>query len=245
MKTDFVKLHFVVIILGFTAILGKLISIDAVNLVWYRTLIGAVTSLIVVLITKKKLNIGWPKIFRLLSIGLIVGAHWICFFHAIKVSNVSVALVCLSTTTLFTAVVEPLTQSRRISLLEVFIGIFVIIGLNTIFRFEPQYSEGIFYGILCAILAGIFSILNKNISEKFEPIVLNFYEMMGAWIGVGLFIVFSGGVSSFPYSLPDSDYVYLLLLGTVCTSYAFTATVELMKRLSAYTIILTINLEPV
>jgi len=245
LKTDYFKLHFIVLLLGFTAILGKLISISAIDLVWYRTLFGMLAILAFLLWKKRAIKLPTKDVFMLLGIGVVVGAHWMCFFQAIKVSNVSLTLACLSTTTLFTAIAEPLTQKRRISLLEVFIGFAVIIGLNTIFRFEPQYIEGIIYAVICAILAGIFSIMNKNISHRFDPMVLNFYEMSGAFITTFLFIIFSGNLSSFPVVLPLNDYIFLAILGVVCTAYAFAALVELMKRLSAYAIILTINLEPI
>jgi drug/metabolite transporter (DMT)-like permease len=241
----FAKLHFIVLILGFTAILGKLISVDATELVWYRTLLAGISAWIVLKIRGTHLRFPFRSIGMLLLTGLIVGAHWITFFHAIKVSNVSVALACFSSTTLFTAFIEPLSQGRKISWVEVLIGGIIILGINTIFQFETRYAEGIIYAVVSAFLASMFSVINKNISLKYSPLAINFYEMTGAFAGISVFALCSSQLAVFELDISVNDWMYLLILALFCTTYAFTATVELMKKLSAYTVVLSINLEPV
>lgn len=242
---QYFSLHFVIIILGFTAILGKLISLPAVQLVWYRTLIAFIGIFIYLKFKKINYRIPLKNVLSILGIGVIVAAHWICFFHAVKVSNVSVTLGCLATTTLFTSFLEPITQKRRISLLEVFIGLIVIVGLYMIFQFETKYTLGIIFSVICAFLAGLFSVLNKNISLKFDPTVISFYEMISGFLAISIYMLTFENIATIDLSLSTNDLIYLLLLGIVCTAYAFVVQVGIMKVLSAYTVVLSINLEPV
>lgn len=249
MQKDLIKnnllLHLVVIILGFTAILGKLIQGPAVELVWFRMLIAVVALLLFIMIIKKPLHLPLKSVMKLSIIGLIIAAHWICFFQAIKVSNVSVTLGCLSVTTLFTSFLEPLINRKKVSLLEVIIGLIIILGIYIIFRFETRYVEGIIFTIICAFLASLFSVLNKKIALHYEPDVTTFYEMLSGFLVITIFLFISKG--SWPIvSLPTlNDLIFLLILGVVCTAFAFSATVKIMQKLSAYQVVLAINLEPV
>ncbi len=240
-----VSLHFVVVLLGFTAILGALITLSAVDLVWYRMLMAFVGLWIFFLIRGIPFRLTIQKIIPLLGIGVVVALHWITFFHAIKVSNVSVTLGVFASTTLFTSFLEPLTQKRRIFWLEVLIGLVILCGIYLIFQYEFQFMEGILYSLLSALLNGLFVVLNRNISLRHHPSVISFYEMIGGFICVSLFLLFSGGFTPEFFSVSNADLFYLLILGFVCTAYAFTAIVDVMKVLSAYTVVLAVNLEPV
>lgn len=240
-----VSLHFVVVLLGFTAILGALITLSAVDLVWYRMLMAFVGLWIFFLIRGIPFRLTIKKIIPLLGIGVVVALHWITFFHAIKVSNVSVTLGVFASTTLFTSFLEPLTQKRRIFWLEVLIGLVILCGIYLIFQYEFQFMEGILYSLLSALLNGLFVVLNRNISLRHHPSVISFYEMIGGFICVSLFLLFSGGFTPEFFSVSNADLFYLLILGFVCTAYAFTAIVDVMKVLSAYTVVLAVNLEPV
>ena len=173
--TSLVKLHLVVFIYGFTAILGKLISISAINLVWYRMLIATVSLGILFTLQKYSLRITKRDAIKILSIGIIVAAHWITFFGAVKLSNVSVTLGCLASSTLFASILEPLLVKRRIIPLEVFIGLLIILGLYLIFRFETDYTKGILVALTSAFLAALFTVLNKIMIQHHSTRTLTFY----------------------------------------------------------------------
>lgn len=237
-------LHFTVLIWGFTGVLGELITVSALHLVWYRVLIAALTLIIYYLIKKKSLLVPKGQILQYLFVGMIVGLHWVLFFHAIKVSTVSVTLVTLSSVTLFTAILEPLINRKRISIADVIVGLIIIFGIYLIFKFEFKYFWGIIFGLSCAICASVFSILNARMVKKGSPTTITLYEMIGAWIGVSVVMLFTGDFDN-QMILSQSDLLYLLLLGVVCTAIAYVLGVAVMKELSAFTVALTTNMEPV
>lgn len=237
-------LHFTVLIWGFTGVLGELITVSALPLVWYRVLIAALTLIIYYLIKKKSLLVPKGQILQYLIVGMIVGLHWVLFFHAIKVSTVSVTLVTLSSVTLFTAILEPLINRKRISIADVIVGLIIIFGIYLIFKFEFKYFWGIIFGLSCAICASVFSILNARMVKKGSPTTITLYEMIGAWIGVSVVMLFTGDFDN-QMILSQSDLLYLLLLGVVCTAIAYVLGVAVMKELSAFTVALTTNMEPV
>jgi drug/metabolite transporter (DMT)-like permease len=237
-------LHFTVFLFGFTGILGRLISIPGDLLVWYRTAIAFVSILVILLIRKTTLLLHPQEVLRLLMIGLVVGAHWITFFHAIKISNVSVALACLSVTTLVVSLLEPLFFRTRISVAEVICGVFIMLGLLLIANVQLNYMVGIITGLISAILSGLFTIFNKKIAARYDGFIISWYEMLGAHLGVAGFILFTEP-AKFQTVLPVMDWVWLFILGTVCTAFAYWSTVFVLKKLSAYTVVMAVNLEPI
>ncbi len=243
--SHFIHLHSIVFIFGFTAILGKLISIEAFELVWYRMLLASVTLYFILKFKSLRFNVGLKRAIIYMSVGFIVAAHWITFFHAIKVSNVSVTLACLASTTLFTSILEPVIVRRPFYWLEAVLGVFIIIGLYLIFEFETHYKWGIFYALISALLAGLFNIVNKRLTTQGDARIISFYEMLGGFLIISLYIGFYKGVEVQSFALKGTDVFYLFILGTVCTAYAFTAIIEIMKKISAYVVILSINMEPV
>jgi len=238
-------LHIIVFILGFTAILGKLISIQAIELVWYRTLIASLFLFGINYFKKKSFHVSKKDVATYLLVGFIVAAHWITFFHAIKVSNVSVTLACLSTTTLFTGIVEPLVVKRKFYWIEAVLGLFIILGLYLIFEFELRFKLGIIFALTSAMLAGVFNVINKKLTQGKDAGIISFFEMSGGFFIITLYLLFFQGFNTVRMKISPMDGVYLLLLGSVCTAYAFTTIIELMKKISAYLVILSINLEPV
>jgi drug/metabolite transporter (DMT)-like permease len=242
---QYVHLHFIVVLLGFTAILGALITLDAISLVWWRMLFAIGGLLIYLKYRRISTKIGWKQFVHLGFIGVLVALHWITFFHAIKVSNVSVTLGVFASTTLFTSFLEPVLQKRSIFWLEVVIGLIIIAGIYLIFQYEMQYVEGILFSLLSALLNGLFVVLNRNISRRWNPTVISFYEMIGGFIGISIYYIFTAGAGLNLFILSWHDLGWLLVLSLLCTSYAFTAIVQIMKELSAYTVVLSINLEPV
>lgn len=242
---NYLHLHVIVFIWGFTAILGALISIDAIPLVWYRMLIASMFIAIYFLIKKKSFKIDKKTFVKFLITGIIIALHWITFFKAIKVSNVSVALVTMSTGAFFTSLIEPLFFRRRIKAIEIILGLLVVAGLYIIFNFESQYSLGIMYALISSSLSALFAVLNGLFIKRHDADVISFYQLFFGAVFITIFLLIQGGFSDEFFSLVLSDWVYLVILGSVCTAYAFIVSVKVMKYISPYTVMLTINLEPV
>jgi len=242
---NLLELHFIVVIFGFTAILGRLISLDATEMIWYRLLIAASILAIYARYKQVPFNFSKADLLKLCGIGFIVALHWITFFRAIKVSNVSVALGCFATTTLFASLLEPLLLRRKLRLLEVFIGLVIIGGLYLIFQFETNYLEGMVTSLVSAFLAVLFTILNKKFSDKYHSVAISVTELASGFAVVTIWLLATTqSISEFP--LPTAtDWLWLLILGIICTSYTYVAGLKIMSTISPYTMVLTINLEPV
>lgn len=241
----FLQLHLIVFIWGFTAILGALISIDAVPLVWFRMLLAVFFIFLYFLIKKKRFTIDRKSLFKFLFTGIVIALHWITFFKAIKVSNVSIALVTMSTGAFFTSLIEPLFFRRKIKSIELILGVIVIGGLYIIFNFETQYYLGIIYALISAFLAALFSVLNGLFVKKTDAEIISFYQLFFGVAFVTVFLFFTDSFTADFFKLTQSDWFYLILLSSVCTAYAFIVSVKIMKHLTPYTVMLTINLEPV
>ena len=242
---NYLHLHFLVFIWGFTAILGALITIDAIPLVWYRMLIAAILVLIYFLIKQKSLKISLRATLKFLLGGILIAIHWIAFFSAIKVSNVSIALVAMSTGALFTSIIEPLFFKRRIQFFELLFGLIVISGLYIIFNVEGEYTLGIIYALIASFLSALFTVLNGLYIKQYDGEVISFYQL---FFGVGFITIYVLSPTGFiieDYILHNYDFLYLFILSSICTAYAFIVSVKIMKYLTPYTVMLTINLEPV
>lgn len=242
---NYLHLHFIVFIWGFTAILGALISIDAVPLVWYRMTLASVFIFLFLLIKKKSFQIDLKSLSKFFVSGIIIALHWITFFMAIKVSNVSVALVTMSTGAFFTSLIEPIFFKRKIRLIEVFLGLLVVVGLAIIFTFESQYTLGIVYALISAFLSAIFSVINGLFVKKHKASIISFYQLVFGSIFITIFLLVEGNLTSDFFILNSTDWLYLFILSSVCTAYAFIASVHVMKYITPYTVMLTINLEPI
>jgi drug/metabolite transporter (DMT)-like permease len=238
-------LHFTVVIWGFTGILGNLISISAVQMVWYRVMIASITLLAYFLLTKTSLKVSRKQFLQFFFTGSIVAIHWILFFHAIKVSTVSVTLVCLSSFTLFTAILEPLIKKQSILIPDVVIGLIIILGIYLIFKFESQYTEGIILGLSSALASSLFATINSTLVQKSDPKVIGFYELSGAFFWITIYRFITMDLQNERFDLSGSDWFYLIVLGTVCTALAYVAGVSVMRTLSAFRVALITNLEPV
>ena len=245
---NYVQLHFVVMIWGLTAILGLLIIVSALAVVLYRTLFAALILLGLLYFWKLSFKISFKDLLKILSVGLIIGLHWILFFAAARISTASVCLVGIATCSFWTSLIEPLMSSRKIKIYELALGVMVVIGLYIIFSVEFQYLEGLIMAILAAMLASVFTVLNGKLTHKHNYFVITFYEMMGAFLASVLiiplyFFYFDTEVMNF---IPDQwDWVYLLLLAGICTVFAFSLSVKIQKVLSAFVVNLTVNMEPI
>ncbi|MDN3665373.1 DMT family transporter [Algibacter miyuki] len=243
---DYIHLHILVLIAGFTAILGELISITAIPLVWFRMLMAGVLMGIYVLFSKTKLTVTPKSLLRLSFAGVIIALHWITFFGAIDASNVSTTLAVFSTGTFFASIIEPVVYKRRILWYEILFGILAIVGVCIITQSEMQYLTGIILGIISAFLSSLFAVLNGSFLKKHSATVISFYEFISGVLFITIYIFFFGdGFSKEFFNLDTSDFWYLFILASVCTAYAFIASVYIMKSISPYTVVLTYNLEPV
>ena len=242
---NYLLLHLIVFIWGFTAILGALITIDAIPLVWYRMLLAVLFIAIYFLWKKKSFKVDRAGLLKFFFTGVVIALHWVFFFKAIKVSNVSVALVTMSTGAFFTALIEPVFFKRKINALEMFLGLLVIAGLYIIFNFESQYKLGIIYALIASFLGALFAVLNGLFIKKYTADTISFYQLFFGVVFITIYLLFTNSFSVSFFQIPASDWLYLIVLSSICTAYAFIASVHVMKYLSPYTVMLTINLEPI
>ena len=246
MKKAFLQLHFAVFLAGFTGILGRLITLNEGWLVWYRLLISSVTMWILFSLAGKLQQVSIIDILKLSGIGFLSALHWVSFYGSIKYANVSVALVCFSATGFFTALFEPFFSRKRINLIEVLLGLIVIAGIYIIFRFDPKYKTGIILGVICAVLLAIVMILIRQFVQKMNSQTILTYQLSGGFITLSLFMPFY--LKAFPtsYIFPGfSDWMWLLVLAWFCSVLAFQFSVTALQKLTAFTVNLSFNLEPV
>ncbi len=186
------------------------------------------------------------KQIKLLLIGSIVALHWFFFYHSIKTSTISVALVCLSSTALFTSFLSPIFNKKSsISIVDIIIGFIIILGIVFIFSFETRYAEGIIYGLIASFAAALFTIFNEIEVKDIPASTISTYEMIGGFITISIYLLLTDHQANYQMNISISDWLYLILMGTICTALAYVLGVEVMKELSAYTVVLTTNLEPV
>ena len=238
-------LHLIVFIWGFTAILGQLITLHALPLVFTRIAIAIFVIFIYLLVRKKNIFIRPKDIFKFFIFGFVIALHWLTFFYAIKISNISITLACISTGAFFTSILEPIFYKRKFIFYEVLLGCLVVVGLLLIFQFETQYKLGIIVALISAFLSASFSIMNGKLANKHDSVVISFYELIGGLFILGCFLAYQNGFTASNFNFQPFDYLWLGILGSICTAYPFIATIDIMKYLSPYTIMLTINLEPI
>ncbi|RIY38108.1 DMT family transporter [Capnocytophaga canis] len=239
------RLHFIVFLWGFTAVLGKLIGLDAYHLVWYRMFFTSIILIgFVAMFQKQSIFIERSLAVRLIGIGSLMAIHWLLFFQSIKVSNVSITLSCISTATLFAAFIEPLVFRRRIDWTEIVLGIVITTCMLLIFKTEMRYKEGIIYGILCAIFGAVFSVFNGRVHGKTSSANIITYEIFGGFFMLTIYYLFSGDLEGVSH-ISVNDFWWTLLLASVFTAYPMFESIRLMRHISPFTLILAVNLEPV
>ncbi|WP_027380175.1 DMT family transporter [Chryseobacterium daeguense] len=244
-KMALFRLHLIVFLWGFTAILGKLIHANAQILVFYRMLIAAVCLFVFIRVIKKdSIRVSKKIFFQLAAIGFSMALHWFCFFHSIKVSNVSIALSCLSLSTLFASILEPVIFKRKIDVSEVIMGVVIVACILLIFKTEFRFKEGILYGVVCAIFGTIFSVFNGKMFGKTSSGNIIFYEIFCGWFILMIIYLFTGQIFHMN-EISYRDIALICLLASVFTAFPMLESVNLMKYISPFTLILTVNLEPV
>ncbi len=272
---NYLHLHFIVFVWGFTAVLGKLISINAFPLVWYRMCIAVVLMAVYAIVAKVPMAVSSKTFGRFIIAGLIIALHWFTFFEAIKVSNISITLACLSTGAFFASILESVIFGKKIVWYELLMGIVVILALCIIIygdylfvllnawwdgNYTPQLATELFnemslgrgdmfWGVVIALisasLSAMFAIINGKFAKQHNPVAISLYELLGGIFFFSLYLLIDGQFTTQFFTLSDNDWLWLFLLGSVCTAYAQIGAVQVMKTVTPYTMMLTINLEPV
>ncbi|RPE12080.1 EamA family transporter [Chitinophaga lutea] len=245
MKKAFLQLHLSVFLAGFTGILGKLITLNEGLLVWYRLLLTVVTMFVLFRWQGKLKKLPWGAVLRIGGTGFIVAMHWVFFYASIKYANVSIGVVCFSLTSLFTAVFDPLINRRRFDTVELLLSMLTLAGILLIFHFDTQYRTGIILGIISSMFAALFTVFNKRLVVKYDTPNITFYELGVGLLGISLLMPFY--LQAFPVAslIPSGmDALYLLLLSWFCTVLMYTLSMNALQKISAFTVNLCFNLEP-
>lgn len=246
---DYLKLHFLVFLWGFTAVLGKLVSIPSVEMVFYRTLLAALGMGFLIIMARGSFIVSTGDLLKLLLTGFVVAMHWLTFFSSGRVSNPSTSLVGFATCSFWAAILEPIAKRQKIQWLEITLGLVVVGGLTIIFMLDFQYAWGLSLGILSGLTAAIFSVINSKLVSRVNAHVITFYEMAGACLFVTLLFpvyqYFFAEGSTLQLMPAAMDWVYIAIMAWACSVYAYSAAINLTKKLSVFFIQLALNLEPV
>lgn len=247
MKKAFFQLHISVFLAGFTGILGRLITLNEGMMVWYRLLITALTMWVLYAVFSKRLQkISFHDILKIGAVGFTAAMHWVTFYGAIKYANVSVGLVCFSAVGFFTALAEPVINRTKLNWTELLLGLITIGGIYIIFHFDTKYKTGIILGLISAFLGCIFPIYNKRFLQRINVETVLTWQISGGFLTLSLLLPFY--LQHFPVEQfwPKwEDLLWLLVLSWLCSVLAFRLTANALKHLSAFTVNLTYNLEPV
>jgi len=246
LKKAFIQLHFAVLLAGLTGILGKLITLNEGLLVWYRLLLTAATLWILVFLRRQRIRIDRRDCWRIFGVGALAAMHWVAFYGSIKYSNVSVGLLCFSAIGFFTALIEPLLFRRRVDWVELCLGLLVMAGIFLIFKVDPHFKTGILVGLLSALLGSLFPVLNKRLLVRIPAETVTLYELSGGFLFLSILLPFYLWLFPVPSLLPGlSDWGWLLVLSWLCTVLAFNLSMKALTKISAFTVNLSYNLEPV
>jgi len=246
LRKAFIQLHIAVLLAGLTGVLGKLINLNEGLLVWYRLMLTALALWLLALLRRPTFRIQRKDMVRIFGVGAIAALHWVAFYGSIKYSNVSVGLLCFSSVGFFTALIEPLVFRHRVDWVELFLGLMVIAGIFLIFQVDPHYKTGIIIGLVSSLLGSLFPVLNKRILEKVPATTVTLYELTGGFLFLSMLLPVYLRFSPTVKMLPDlQDWLWLLVLSLACTVLAFNLSMYALKRLSAFTVNLSYNLEPV
>lgn len=246
MKKALIQLHAAVFLWGFTGVLGRLISLDQTWLVWYRLLVTAVSLWLLYFFTRKIRRISLRSALHIGFIGFLLALHWVGFYGSIKYANVTIALSCLSTSALLASIIEPLLLKKRFEPVEIFLGLFAIAGIAIIYNTHVEFSVGIILGLIAALLSVLVSVLNKRIVGSYKPEAITLYQLTGGFLGLTLLLPFYQQLFPEQNVSPSiTDWLWLLILSWICTIYTFYLYIRSLKKISAFTMNLTLTLEPV
>ncbi|OJW83701.1 MAG: hypothetical protein BGO69_05230 [Bacteroidetes bacterium 46-16] len=246
MKKALVQIHVAVLLWGFTGVLGRAISLDAPVLVWYRMLLTAIFIAVIIFYRRQWVPIARRDIAQLALIGCLMGLHWVAFYGAIKFANTSIALVCLSTASIFTSLLDPMVNKGKYDVKELLLGLLALTGVYFIYRFQQMFGIGIAFGVTAAILSSVFTVLNKRIASKYPTRPMVFYEMSAGWLFLTLLMPLQLVYNPHTVLLPQGmDWLWLVILSLCCTVWAQSLALSALKYISSFTATLSVNLEPV
>lgn len=256
MKKALIQMHIAVLLWGFTGVLGRAISLDAPALVWYRMMLTAIFMAAILSYRRQWVKIEKKDMRLLALVGILMGLHWVAFYGAIKLANISIALVCLSTASIFTPLCDPIINKGRYDLKELLLGSFAIIGVYLIYQFQQFFALGIASGVMAALLSSIFTVLNKRVASKYPARTMVFYEMTTGWVFIScllpLVFFYMPGARFFPRATSifsaqwmQNDWIWLVLLSLCCTVWAQSLALNALKKLTSFTATLSVNLEPI
>lgn len=246
MKKAFLQLHGAVFLAGFTGILGRLITLSEAWIVWYRLLLTALTMWALFTWRRQLQTISRGLLLKIMGVGFIAALHWLTFYGSIKAANVSVALVCFSTIGFFTALFEPLILRKRINMTELVLGLVTLSGIYIIFHFDTRFQTGILIGLASAVLASLFPIYNREFLKQTNVETLLVWQQTGGWLSLSLLLPVYLYFLPAPMTWPGWENLgWLLCLSWFCSVWAFQLSARALRRLSAFTVNLTFNLEPV
>ena len=239
-----VLLHTAVFLAGWTGIFGRLISLGGLPLVWYRMMVSVVTLSIILAIGGRLHRLSWKAVAMIAGCGAFLALHWVAFFASIQASNVSIGVACIATSCFFTTLLDPLINRKRVVWTEVIISFIAIAGVLLIFSLDVRYRLGIALGLLSAALYSLFSLVNINVARATgeDSATMLLYELIGGVICLSLLVPFLPAANIVPQR---SDILWLVLLGSVFTIIPFLFQLISFRTLSAFTVNLAYNLEPV
>jgi len=256
MKKAMISLHAAVLLWGFTGVLGRAISLDAPVLVWYRMLLTALFMAGILTYRRQWTPVSRKDMVQLILVGCLMGLHWVAFYGAIKFANASIALVCLSTASVFTSLLDPFVNKGKYDYREVLLGLLALAGVYFIYQFQQLYGLGIVFGVIAAILSSVFTVLNKRVAHKYPARTMVFYEMTTGWLFITLLLplqfiylpqtrFFPTATNLFGEQFWQNDWLWLVVLSLCCTVWAQSLALTALKKLSSFTVTLSVNLEPV
>ncbi|OQP66454.1 hypothetical protein A3860_13260 [Niastella vici] len=246
MKKSYLVLHGAVILAGFTGIFGKLISLNEGLLVWYRVFFSFIWLFFILKLFKVRTAVTLRQKFDIAKIGMLITLHWVFFYGSIKYSNISIGVVCFSLTSFFTAIFKPLLNREPLVPSELLLSLLTLLGIALIFHFDTLYQTGIILGVISSAFGALYTIYNERLVKRYDSMVINYYQMTGGTIGLGLLMPLY--LHYFPVNsiIPaPKDIVYLLLLSLFCTVGLYVLFAESLKRIPAFTVNLSFNLEPI
>lgn len=237
--------HFIVFIFGFTAILGKLISIDAVSLVWYRMVLATAVVALFMAVRRISFALSTKQLYIMLICGVLIALHWVFFFHAVKVSNVSVTLSIMSSGALITALVEPIFYKRTFVWYEIVLGLIVVVALVLIMQTEYHYIEGMMFAFIAILLSVAFTLINGKAIHKSDARVMSVYQLGAGAVCMSIILLMQGKFTVELFSISKTYILWISILVIVCTAYAFVVSIAVMRHLTPFSLMLAINMEPV
>ncbi|MEL1241669.1 DMT family transporter [Flavobacterium flavipallidum] len=246
MKKSYLLLHSAVILAGFTGIFGKLISLNEGLLVWYRLFFSSIIIFLILIFFKIVDKTTFREKLAIAKVGMLITTHWLFFYGSIKYSNISIGVVCYCLTSFFTAIFEPIVNKTKFKFAELILSAFTLLGISLIFHFDTSYQLGIVLGVISSSFAALYTIFNERLVRNYNSRVINYYQMIGGTLGLGILLpvyLYFFPVESFIPNLKDT--VYLILLALFCTVGLYVSFAEVLKKIPAFTVNLSFNLEPI